>query len=159
MGVFPDFDGLGGIGDLKQVIGALLMFVLIVAVLMVIVSVICWALGASHGNHSLASKGRVGVLVGVGAAALRQVATNPGRRDPRRTRRGRRDLDPAGQPHRHAARTTPGRSGRDLRPPASRRGTARWDAVVTDPGLRFPADSDDPRHWARSRHRPLLRRR
>lgn len=70
MGVFPDFDGLGGIGDLRQVIGALLMIVLIVAVLMVIVSVISWALGASHGNNSLASKGRVGVLVGIGAAAL-----------------------------------------------------------------------------------------
>jgi len=70
MGVFPDFDGLGGIGDLKQVIGALLTIVLIVAVLMVIVSAICWAFGASHGNPGLASKGRVGVLVGIGAAAL-----------------------------------------------------------------------------------------
>lgn len=70
MGVFPDFDGLGGIGDLKQVIGALLTIVLIVAVLMVIVSAICWAFGASHGNPALASKGRVGVLVGIGAAAL-----------------------------------------------------------------------------------------
>ena len=70
MEVFPDFDGLGGIGDLKQVIGALLTIVLIVAVLMVIVSSICWAFGASHGNPALASKGRVGVLVGIGAAAL-----------------------------------------------------------------------------------------
>ena len=70
MDVFPDFDGLAGIGDLEQVIGALLTIVLIVAVLMVVVSAICWALGASHGNHSLASKGWIGVLVGVGAAAL-----------------------------------------------------------------------------------------
>ena len=70
MDVFPDFDGLGGIGDLKQVIGALLTIVLIVAVLMVVVSAICWAFGASHGNPALASKGRVGVLVGIGAAAL-----------------------------------------------------------------------------------------
>lgn len=70
MGVFPDFEGLGGIGDLKQVIGALLTIVLVVAVLMVIVSAICWAFGASHGNPALASKGRVGVLVGIGAAAL-----------------------------------------------------------------------------------------
>ena len=36
MNVFPDFDGLGGIGDLRAVIGALLTFVLIVAVLMLI---------------------------------------------------------------------------------------------------------------------------
>jgi hypothetical protein len=70
MDVFPDYDGLCGIGDLKQVIGALLTIVLIVAVLMVIVSAICWAFGASHGNPALASKGRVGVLVGIGAAAL-----------------------------------------------------------------------------------------
>src|SRR5690625_7740537 len=40
MGVFPDFGGLDGIGDLKQVIGAALMIVLIVAVLMMIVSAI-----------------------------------------------------------------------------------------------------------------------
>ncbi|EKA61476.1 MULTISPECIES: DUF6112 family protein [Micrococcales] len=70
MDVFPDFDGLAGIGDLEQVIGALLTIVLVVAVLMIVVSAICWALGASHGNHSLASKGRVGVLVGAGAAVL-----------------------------------------------------------------------------------------
>lgn len=70
MNVFLDFDGLGGIGDLSQVIGALLTIVLIVAVLMVIVSALCWALGAPHGNHALAVKGRVGVLVGVGAAVL-----------------------------------------------------------------------------------------
>ncbi len=31
MGVFPDFDGLGGVGDLRAVVGALLTFVLIVA--------------------------------------------------------------------------------------------------------------------------------
>ena len=32
MGVFPDFDGLGGIGDLRAIVGALLTFVLIIAV-------------------------------------------------------------------------------------------------------------------------------
>ena len=70
MDVFPNFDGLAGIGDLKQVVGALFMFVLIIAVLMVIVSAICWAIAASHGNYSAAAKGRVGVLVAVGAATL-----------------------------------------------------------------------------------------
>ena len=33
MDVFPDFGGVGGAGDLKAVIGALLTFVLIIAVL------------------------------------------------------------------------------------------------------------------------------
>ena len=70
MNVFPDFDGLGGIGDLRAVIGALLTFVLIVAVLMLIVSAIVWAIAAANGNHANASKGRTGVLVALGAAVL-----------------------------------------------------------------------------------------
>ena len=70
MGVFPGFDGLGGIGDLRAVIGALLTFVLIVAVLMLIVSAIVWAIAAANGNHAIASKGRTGVLVALGAAVL-----------------------------------------------------------------------------------------
>ena len=36
MDVFPDFDGLAGISDLREVVGALLMFALIIAVLMLI---------------------------------------------------------------------------------------------------------------------------
>ena len=70
MDVFPDFDGLNGIGTLKEVGGALLMFVLIIAVLMLIVSAICWAIFASHGNATGAAKGRTGVLVSLGAAIL-----------------------------------------------------------------------------------------
>lgn len=70
MGVFPDFDGLSGIGDLRTIVGALLTFVLIVAVLMLIVSAIVWAVASAHGNHSTAGKGRVGVLVALGAAVL-----------------------------------------------------------------------------------------
>ena len=70
MNVFPDFDGLGGIGDLRAVIGALLTFVLIVAVLALIVSAIVWAIAAANGNHAIASKGRTGVLVALGAAVL-----------------------------------------------------------------------------------------
>lgn len=70
MGVFPDFDGLGGIGDLRAVVGALLTFVLIVAVLILILSAIVWAAATAHGNYAAASKGRTGVLVALGAAAL-----------------------------------------------------------------------------------------
>ena len=70
MDLFPDFDGLGGIGDLRAVIGALLTFVLIVGVLMLIVSAIVWAIAAANGNHAIASKGRTGVLVALGAAVL-----------------------------------------------------------------------------------------
>lgn len=70
MDVFPDFNSIGGIGDLKSVIGALLTFVLITAVLMLIVSAIIWAIASSNGNYAAAGKGRTGVLVALGAAAL-----------------------------------------------------------------------------------------
>ena len=70
MGVFPDFDGLGGIGDLRAVVGALLTFVVIVAALLLIVSAIVWAIATAHGNYATASKGRSGVLVSLGAAVL-----------------------------------------------------------------------------------------
>ena len=70
MNVFPDFDGLGGIGDLRAVIGALLTFVLIVAVLMLIVSAIVWGFGANSSNPHLASRGKIGVLVSCGAAVI-----------------------------------------------------------------------------------------
>lgn len=70
MDVFPDFDGLSGIGDLKTVIGAVLTIILIVAVLMIIVSAIIWAIATSTGTTSVASKARTGVLVALGAAVL-----------------------------------------------------------------------------------------
>ena len=66
MGDFPDFDGLDGLGDLRAVVGALLTFVLIVAVLMLIV----WVIATAHGNYATASNGRTGVLVALGAAVL-----------------------------------------------------------------------------------------
>lgn len=66
VGVFPDYDGLGGIGDLCAVVGALLTFVLIVAVLMLIV----WAIATAHGNYATASKGRTALVVALGAAVL-----------------------------------------------------------------------------------------
>lgn len=70
MNVFPDFQGLSGIGDLREVVGALLTFVLVIAVLMLIVCAIIWAVASAHGNYSAATKARTGLLVAVGAAAL-----------------------------------------------------------------------------------------
>lgn len=58
MDIFPDFDGLEGIGDLREVIGALLTFVLIIAVLMLIVCAIVWALSTANGHHAAATKAR-----------------------------------------------------------------------------------------------------
>ncbi|MCT1437557.1 DUF6112 family protein [Brachybacterium paraconglomeratum] len=70
MDVFPDFDGIGGLDDLRTVIGALLTFVLITAVLMLIVCAIVWALSTSNGHHAAASKARIGAWTAVGAAVL-----------------------------------------------------------------------------------------
>ena len=70
MDVFPNFDGLSGIGDLKTVIGAALTIVLVIAVLMIIVSAIVWAIASSTGNTRVATKARAGVLVALGAAVL-----------------------------------------------------------------------------------------
>lgn len=70
MDVFPDFGGVGGDGQLRAIVGALLMFVLIIAVLMLIVSAIVWAIASAHGNYQAAGKARAGLWVSVGAAAL-----------------------------------------------------------------------------------------
>jgi len=70
MNVFPDFDSLGGIGDLKVIIGALLTIILVVAVLTIIVSAIVWAIASSTGNPGMSARGRVAVFVALGAAAL-----------------------------------------------------------------------------------------
>ncbi|MCA0437827.1 MAG: DUF6112 family protein [Actinobacteria bacterium] len=70
MDVFPDFNGIGGTEALRAVIGALLTFVLITAVLMLIISALVWAIAAANGNYSAATKGRTGVLVALGAAIL-----------------------------------------------------------------------------------------
>ena len=70
MDVFPDFGGVGGAGQLRSIVGALLMFVLIVAVLMLIASAIVWAIASAHGNYQAAGKARAGLWVSVGAAAL-----------------------------------------------------------------------------------------
>ncbi|SMX99563.1 hypothetical protein BSP109_03155 [Brevibacterium sp. Mu109] len=46
------------------------MFVLIIAVLMLIVCAIVWAIASSSGNYQAATKARTGLFVALGAAAL-----------------------------------------------------------------------------------------
>ena len=70
MDVFPDFGGVGGAADLRAIVGALLMFVLIVAVLMLIVCAIVWAIASSSGTYQAATRARTGLFVSLGAAAL-----------------------------------------------------------------------------------------
>lgn len=68
--VYPDLSGVGGQATLTSIVGALLTFVLVIAVLMIIISGIVWAISASSGNAQAAQKGKVGVFVALGAAAL-----------------------------------------------------------------------------------------
>ena len=70
MDVFPDFGAVGAATELRQIVGALLMFVLITAVLMLIVCAIVWAIASAHGNHQTATRARTGLLVAVGATTL-----------------------------------------------------------------------------------------
>lgn len=68
--VFPDFGGVGAADDLRSTVGALLMFVLVIAVLMLVVSAIIWAISSSTGNAHTATKARIGAWVALGTAAL-----------------------------------------------------------------------------------------
>lgn len=68
--VYPDLGGVGGKSTLIEIVGALLTMVLIVAVLMIVISGIVWAVSSSTGNPQAAAKGKVGVFVALGAAAL-----------------------------------------------------------------------------------------
>ncbi|WP_104091037.1 DUF6112 family protein [Cryobacterium sp. N19] len=70
MDVFPDFGAVGGASELKSIVGALLTFVLIIAVFMMIISGVTWALASASGNFQTATRARVGLWVACGAAAL-----------------------------------------------------------------------------------------
>jgi hypothetical protein len=66
----PDFGAIGGSGDLRLIVGALLTYSLIVAVLMLIVSATAWAIASSSGSWHTAQKAKTGCLVAIGGAAL-----------------------------------------------------------------------------------------
>ena len=66
----PNSNGLPGIGQLKKIVGASMTVGLILAVLALIISAIVWALGANSSNPHLAGRGKLGVLVALGAAIV-----------------------------------------------------------------------------------------
>jgi hypothetical protein len=68
--VFPDFEAVGGAVELRGIVGALLTFVLIVAVLIVVVSGVTWALATANGRFETATRARSGLWVAGGAAVL-----------------------------------------------------------------------------------------
>ncbi len=66
----PNSDGLPGISQLRSIVGATMTVGLILAVLALIVSATVWAMGANSSNPHLAGRGKVGVLVALGAAII-----------------------------------------------------------------------------------------
>lgn len=66
----PNSNGLPGIGQLRSIVGASMTIGLILAVLGLVVSAVVWALGANSSNPHLAGRGKLGVLVGLGAAII-----------------------------------------------------------------------------------------
>ena len=70
MNVGPNFGAVGGAGDLRAVVGALLTYGLIVAVLMLVISATTWAIASSSGSWHTAQKAKIGCLVAVGGATL-----------------------------------------------------------------------------------------
>jgi hypothetical protein len=68
--ISPNSDGLPGISQLRSIVGASMTIGLILAVLALVISAIVWALGANSSNPHLAGRGKLGVLVGLGAAII-----------------------------------------------------------------------------------------
>jgi hypothetical protein len=66
--ISPNSNGLPGIDELRRIVGASMTVGLILAVLALIVAAIIWALGSSSSNPHLAGRGKLGVLVALGAA-------------------------------------------------------------------------------------------
>ena len=68
--VGPNFGAVGGSGDLRAVVGALLTYGLIVAVLMLVVSAVTWAIASNSGSSHTAQKAKLGCFVAIGGTTL-----------------------------------------------------------------------------------------
>lgn len=68
--VGPDFGAVGGAAQLGEIIGALLTYGLLTAVVMIVVCATAWALASSSGSWHIASKARTGLLVAFGGVTL-----------------------------------------------------------------------------------------
>ena len=68
--ISPNSDGLPGIQQLRNIVGASMTIGLILSVLALIISAIVWALGANSSNPHLAGRGKLGVLAALGAAVV-----------------------------------------------------------------------------------------
>jgi hypothetical protein len=66
----PDFGAVGGSSELRRMVGALLTYGLLVAVLMLIVCAAGWAISSASGSWQTASKAKTGLFVALFGAVL-----------------------------------------------------------------------------------------
>ena len=68
--VGPDFGAVGGSSELRSIVGALLTYGLLVAVLMLIACTAGWAISSANGSWQTASKAKTGLFVALIGAVL-----------------------------------------------------------------------------------------
>jgi len=68
--ISPNDDGLPGIAQLSNIVGAIMTVGLILSVLALIVSAIMWGFGANSSNPHMASQGKLGVIISCVAAII-----------------------------------------------------------------------------------------
>jgi hypothetical protein len=66
----PNDTGLPGIAALKMIVGAVMTIGLVLSVLALVIAAIVWGFGANSSNPHLASRGKTGVLIACGGAAI-----------------------------------------------------------------------------------------
>lgn len=69
-GISPNSTGLPGVGEAKNIVGALLTFGAIGAVAGVAIAAIFWAIGSHSSNPHMSGRGKTGILVAFAAALL-----------------------------------------------------------------------------------------
>jgi len=68
-GISPNPDGLPGLTQLREIVGALLTWGLVACVAGLVISAIAWAVASNSGNPHVAGRGKSGVII-AGAAAI-----------------------------------------------------------------------------------------
>lgn len=68
--VGPDFGAVGGSNELRSIVGALLTYSVIIAVLMLVICSATWALASHSGSWHTAQKAKTGMFVALGGATL-----------------------------------------------------------------------------------------
>jgi hypothetical protein len=66
----PDFGAVGGAAEFEAIVGALLTYGLLCAVLMLVVCSTAWAVASSSGHWQTAQKSKTGIMVALAGATL-----------------------------------------------------------------------------------------